>query len=103
MVKRFSGLHKEQSFISLISFKNEPNEICRNLIEKGSKDGFFAPDKIKNHTCEKKEKRNRNSEEGEKRRREKSNGSLHPYFYNVYFRSFWPKKLLEGRLSSIWR
>ena len=75
LVKRFSGLHKEQSFISLISFKNEPNEICRNLIEKGPKDGFFAPDKIKNHTCEKKEKRNRNSEEGEKRRREKSNGS----------------------------
>ena len=54
LVKRFSGLHKEQSFISLISFKNEPNEIYRNLIEKGPKDGFFAPDEVGNHDCEEK-------------------------------------------------
>ena len=59
---------------------------------------FLRPIRSKITLAKKKEKKNTNSEEGEKRRREKSNGSLHPYFYIVYFPSFWPNILLEGQV-----
>ena len=41
-------------FISSPCFENETTEICSHLSEKGPSGRFFAPDKLKNHTNERK-------------------------------------------------
>ena len=77
-------------------FENQPNEICCHLSKKASKGGFLGPDKLQNHTYERKGKqKKKKSEKKERRRREKSSGCFFSFFYNSYFRdSFWLKKNL---------
>ena len=41
-------------FISSLFFENEPTEICSHLSKKGPRGRLFAPDKLKNHTNERK-------------------------------------------------
>ena len=66
-------------------FKNQPNDICRHLSEKASKDRFLGPDNLQNHTNKGKERRKRKSEEEEKRRRQKKKGMVAlPSFYIRY-------------------
>ena len=40
--------------ISIRIIENQPNEICRHLSEKASKDRFLGPEKLQNHTNENK-------------------------------------------------
>ena len=53
-------------FISSLFFEYEPTEICSHLSEKGPSGRFFAPDKLKNHTYERK-----GNEKNERVRRKK--------------------------------
>ena len=50
---------------------NEPNESCRHLSEKGSKGRFFVPDKLENHSNERKAKEKNKDRGGRKKREEK--------------------------------
>ena len=62
-------------YLSSRCFENQPNEICSHLSEKASEvTGVFGPDKLQNHTNERRkgeERRKRKSEEEERRRRGK--------------------------------
>ena len=51
--------HDIACFILADFFENEPNEICSHLSKKSQKAGFFALDKLLNHTSEKKWKEKR--------------------------------------------
>ena len=48
-------------------FKNQPNDICRHLSEKASKDRFLGPDNLQNHT-------NKGKGKEKKKKKEKRNG-----------------------------
>ena len=50
---------------------NEPNESCRHLSEKGSKGRFFVPDRLENHSNERKAKEKNKERGGRKKREEK--------------------------------
>ena len=56
-------IHSFTMYLSTRFYENEPNEICSNLSEKGSKSRFIAPDQFQNHTSQGKERGKRNSEE----------------------------------------
>ena len=74
-------------------------KFCRNLIEKEPKDRFLRPISSKITLAKKKEKRNRSSEKGEKKKAMvRCTLSFTLSTFGVL-----AKKLLEGRLSSIWR
>ena len=57
-------------------FKNQPNDICRHLSEKASKDRFLGPDNLQNHTNKGKGKEKKKERGGrkEKTTKEKRNG-----------------------------
>ena len=52
-------------------FENQPNEICSHLSEKSSKDRFFKPDKLQNHTNEGKGKEKMKEPGGRKEEKRK--------------------------------
>ena len=59
-------------FISSLFFEKESTEICSLLSEKGPSGRFFAPDKLKNHTNERKrneKKKERGGRKEEKRKK----------------------------------
>ena len=66
-------------------FKNQPNDICRHLSEKASKDRFLGPDNLQNHTNKGKGKEKKKERGGrkEKTTKEKRNGCT-PSFYIRY-------------------
>ena len=53
-------------------FENQPNEICCHLSKKASKGRFLGPDKLQNHTYERKGKQKKKErEEGKEEKRKK--------------------------------
>ena len=77
-------------FISSLFFGKESTEICRLLSEKGPSGRFFAPDKLKNHTNER--KRNEKQKERGGRKEEKSNGYTLIFYISYFGGRFWPRK-----------
>ena len=69
-------------FISSLFFEKESTEICRLLSEKGPSGRFFAPDKLKNHTNERKRNEKKKKRGGRKEEKRKKQWL---YSYLLYF------------------
>ena len=70
-------------FISSLFFEKESTEICSLLSEKPGPSGrFFAPDKLKNHTNERKRKEKKKKRGGRKEEKRKKQWL---YSYLLYF------------------
>ena len=62
------------TYISSQFFENQPNEICSHLSEKASEDMFLKPEKLQNHSDERKGKK--------KKKEKKKSNSCTLRFYN---------------------
>ena len=65
--------------------ENQRNEICSHLSEKTSKGTFLKPEKLQNHSNERKGKEKKKERGEGKEEKKKSNGCTLS-FYNSYFR-----------------
>ena len=68
-------------YISSQFFENQPNEICSHLSEKASEDMFLKPEKLQNHSDERKGKKKK-KERGKGKEEKKKSNSCTLSFYN---------------------
>ena len=77
-------------------FENQPDEICGDLSEKGSKDRFCGRDKLQNHANEVKGKE-KNKERGRRKEGKRKTAMVALLVFIMATLEIWPKKKTVGR------